>query len=78
VVRSKATRLYDLEHKRPTYRQAGVPELRFYDPEAGELNDGRRQGDGIYATPLQQKGRYQAQMPAGFKLQMPISSQIDL
>jgi Uma2 family endonuclease len=72
-VLSPGTRSFDLGEKRAVYRQAGVPELWFYDSAAGELTADRRQADGAYSTQVLRSGSYKANVPEGLELVVPVA-----
>jgi Uma2 family endonuclease len=73
-VLSPGTRHFDLGEKRAVYRQAGVPELWFYDPAVGELTADRRQADGAYSTQVLRSGSYKANVPEGLELGVPLQA----
>lgn len=72
-VLTPGTRRYDLGYKRQAYHNAGVSELWFYDPEAGELTADRRQAEGSYTTQVQRSGTYEAGVSQALAVAVPLS-----
>lgn len=64
-VLSPSNRDYDLEEKRPAYRQARIPEIWFVDPENQEVIVDRRRPRG-YATAVLTEGRLFSTVLKGF------------
>jgi Uma2 family endonuclease len=64
-VLSPSNRDDDLEDKRPAYRQAGVPEIWFVDPEGCQVIVDRRRKRS-YATTVVTEGRLTSTVLAGF------------
>lgn len=64
-VLSPSNREDDLEDKRPAYREAGVRELWFVDPDSREVIVDRKRGRS-YATSIVSKGRIASSVLRGF------------
>jgi len=65
---SPSNREYDLEEKRPAYREAGVREIWFIDPEEQEITVDRRRPSG-FATRTIKNGRVSSRILPGFWLE---------
>ncbi len=66
-VLSPSNRDYDLNEKRPAYRQAGVREIWLVDPDEREVIVDRRRGAG-YTTKSYRRGKVSSRVVAGFWL----------
>jgi len=67
-VLSPSNREYDLEEKRPAYREAGIREIWFIDPEEQEITVDRRRPSG-FATRTIKTGRITSRVLPGFWLE---------
>jgi Uma2 family endonuclease len=64
-VRSPSNRDYDLDDKRPAYREAGVREIWLVDPDEQEITVDRWRG-ADYATKTYRRGKVASRVVAGF------------
>ncbi len=64
-VLSPSTRAYDLNEKRPAYRQAGVREIWFVDPDREQVIVDRRRGK-RYVASVASAGRIESTAIPGF------------
>ena len=64
-VLSPSNRDYDLDDKRPAYREAGVGEIWLVDPDEREITVDRRRGAG-YTTKTHRRGKVASRVVNGF------------